>query len=84
MAVAADLTLGKGQALAGGDPQHGFDDIDAGHHFGDGVLDLEPRIHFQEVIGVAAQDEFDRADPAISQALAEPHRVGDHCVAKRG
>ncbi len=83
MAVAAHVALGKRQSLAGGDAQHGLDDIDAGHHFGDGVLDLQARIHLQEIIADSAQDEFDRADPAIIQALAEPHRVGDHSVAKR-
>ena len=62
----------------------GLDDIDAGHHFGDGVLDLKARIDFQKIVAVAAHDEFDRADPAIVQALAEPHRVGDHPVAQRG
>ena len=61
----------------------GLDDIDAGHHFGDGVLDLKARIDLQEIVAVGAEDEFDRADPAIVQALAEPHRVGDHSVAQR-
>ena len=84
MAAALHLALGQRQALAGGDPQHGLDDVDAGHHFGDGVLDLKPRIDLQEIVAVGAEDEFDGADPAIVQPLAEPHRIGDHTVAKRG
>ena len=76
MAMAAHVALGKRQSLAGGDAQHRLDDIDAGHHFGDGVLDLEARIDLQKVVGIAAHDEFDRADPAIIQTFAEPHRVG--------
>lgn len=47
MTSATKLALGEGQAFAGGKSWHEFDDIDAGHHLSDGMLDrrrgLTPR-----------------------------------------
>ena len=36
MAAAPHVLLRQRQSLAGGNPQHGLDDIDTGHHLGDG------------------------------------------------
>ena len=36
------------QRLAGGDPQLPFDQVDAGDHLGDRMLDLQPRVHLHE------------------------------------
>ena len=81
MSRASDVALRKRQAVSRGNSQHQLDDIDARHHLGDGVLDLEARIDLEKIIVVAAQDEFDGAHAAIVQALAEPRRVGHHPLA---
>ena len=43
----ADLRVG--QALPLGDQNLAFDDVDAGHHLGHGVLDLDARIDLDEI-----------------------------------
>ena len=71
MAAKPDLVLRFRQDFAGGDPQLPFDEIDAGDHFGDGVLDLQPRVHLHEPEAVGSQpprridDELDRAGAGI-------------------
>ena len=62
--------------LAGGDAQHPFDEVEARDHLGDAVLDLQPRIHLQEIERARLHiiDELDRARGAIADRLAEPHR----------
>ena len=66
-AGAADLALLERQRLSGGDPELPFDQVEAGHRFGHRMLDLEPRVHLEEVevAGLEAArrigDEFDRA-----------------------
>ena len=67
----------------GGDTQHSLDDIDAGHHLGDGMLNLEARINLQKIIVATAEDEFDRADAAIIQALGKADRIGGHFRTQR-
>ena len=41
------------ERLAGSNAQHQLDQIEAGNHLSDGVLDLKARIHFEEVIALA-------------------------------
>ena len=41
MATDPAVVLGEGQRLAGGHPQLLFHEVDAGHEFGDRVLDLQ-------------------------------------------
>ena len=66
-----------GQAGARRQPQLGLHEIDAGHLFGDRVLDLDPGIGFDEPEPVVGSDrftgggrgvdqEFDGADPAVA------------------
>jgi hypothetical protein len=51
-----------GKLLAGGNADHLLDQVDAGHKFGDRMLDLQPRIHLEEIErAVLPGDEFDRA-----------------------
>ena len=38
----------SGERLAHGDAQLEFDEVEAGDHLGDGVLDLEPGVHLDE------------------------------------
>ena len=44
-----ELVLPPRQRLAGGDAQLPLDQVEAGDHLGDRVLDLQPRVHFHEV-----------------------------------
>ena len=43
-----DLGLGQRQRLPHRHPQLQLDEVEAGDHLGDGVLDLEPGVHFDE------------------------------------
>ena len=49
-----------------------LDDVDAGHFFGDRVLDLNARIDLDEIelVGVGIHQEFDRAGAQIVGRLA--------------
>ena len=56
-----------------------LDDVDAGDFFGDGVLDLDARIDFDEVelVGVGIDQELDRAGVLVVHRAADrraPHR----------
>jgi hypothetical protein len=84
MAPAGDVSLRKWQAVAGRDTKHGLHDVDAGDHFGHGVLDLKPGIDLQEIIAVAADDEFDRTDATIAEPVPKPDGILKHPFAKRG
>ena len=53
VAAHADLLLGQRELFAGRRQQLPFDEIDAGDELGDGMLDLQPRVHFQEIWSVA-------------------------------
>ena len=56
MAAQADVFLERDEGVivahgcAFGDADLRLDDVHAGHYFGDGVLDLDTRIHFDEVV----------------------------------
>jgi hypothetical protein len=53
--------------------------IDAGDELGHGMLDLEPRVHLEEVhLPLARQQHLDRARAAVLHRLGESHgRMGD-------
>ena len=57
MAAGDDILLAKGQGLAGGNPDLLLDQVDAGDHLGDGVLDLDPRVDLDEVEPVLGIDQ---------------------------
>src|SRR5579871_711113 len=78
MTLAANIALRERQTFAGRDAQHDLDDVDAGDHFGDGMLHLETGIDLEEKIFVAADDELDRADAAIVEASTKTDGVGEH------
>ena len=48
-----DVLLREGQLLAGGDADHLLDQVEAGDQLGDRVLDLQARVHLQEVEGLS-------------------------------
>jgi len=60
----------------GGDPDLRLDQVDPGHAFGDGVLDLNARVDFDEIelAGVGVLQELDGAGGAISHGAADFER----------
>src|ERR1700730_4692309 len=63
------------QFLAGGRSDHLFDEIDAGNKLGHRMLDLQPRVHFEEIeIFVFANDKFDRAGRIIVDRFCQRNR----------
>jgi len=62
MAAERELFLRPREELAGGDAQLPLNQIKPGDHFGDGMLNLETRVHLHEIKGpVRRDDEFHRA-----------------------
>src|SRR5262249_59901509 len=57
VAVEADGVLPIAEGLAGGDADLLVDEVEPGHHLGDRVLDLDARVHLDEVEVAAAVDE---------------------------
>ena len=57
MAADDDVLLAERQRLAGGDPDLLLDQVDAGDHLGDGVLDLDPGVDLDEVEVVVGVDQ---------------------------
>ncbi len=64
---------GFGQGLALGDLDLGLNDVDAGHFLGDGMFDLNPRVHLDEVelLAVHIHQELDRAGAFIADMGAD-------------
>ena len=72
------------ELLARRHPDHLFDQIDAGDQFGDGMLDLQPRVHFEEVEApVLAGDELDGPGRVVADRLGERDRLLAHFLARR-
>ena len=59
-----------------GGSHHPFDEVDAAHLFGDAMLDLEPRVHFEEVEirRVGVDDELHGARRPVVHGLHETNR----------
>ena len=82
MAVEADLVLRRDAAVlvanahAFGNPDLRLDDVDAGDLLGHRVLDLNARIHLDEVVGggVGVHQELDRAGVAVADLLGQTQR----------
>ena len=67
MTVEHDLVLAQRQSFARGDAQLPFDEVEAGDAFGHRMLDLQPRIHLDEIEGaVRRDDEFHRSGADIA------------------
>ena len=62
------------QVAAGGDADLLQHEVDIGDHLGDGMLDLDPGIHLDEIEFAVLVEEFDGADAEILHLL---HRLGD-------
>ncbi len=63
----ADVALGDRHACAGSDPDLLVDQVDAGDRFGHRVLDLQPRVHFDEIEFPVFIEKLDGACAAIFQ-----------------
>ena len=67
------------ELLAGRHPDHLLDEIDAGHQLGHRMLDLEPRVHLEEIeAAILPGDEFHRAGAVVADRLGERHRLLAH------
>src|SRR6266478_1355392 len=74
VAAGEPLPLRQDQVQVRG-PELPFDQIQAGHHFSDGVLDLQPRVHLHEVeLAVRREQELHRAGTDVSDRLRRGHR----------
>jgi hypothetical protein len=82
--VAADARcrLAERQPLAGGDLQLLLDDVDAGDHLGDRMLDLHARVHFDEVELVVLVEELEGAGAAVADLAAGARRSARRSVAQ--
>ncbi len=83
--VERDVGLLDGERLAGGDADHLLDEIDAGDELGHGMLDLQARVHLEEVEAlVLPGDELDGAGGVVADRLGERDRLHPHPLAGRG
>ena len=64
------------QLVAVGDEDLAAHEIDAGHDFGDGVLDLDARVDLDEVelAAIDVEQELDRAGVPVADRAAQPRR----------
>ena len=75
--------LGQADRLTGGHAHHPLDQIDAGHHFGYRMLDLQAGIDFEKVELIARRvvDEFDGTGRLIGDGFTEAFGGGQQCRA---
>ena len=73
MALDDDIVLREAERGAGGDPDLLAHEVDARHRLGDRMLDLQARVHLDEIELAVLEQEFHRAGAAI---LELAHRVG--------
>ena len=61
------------------------DQVEPGHHFRHGVLDLDARVHFDEIkrLAIHIHEKFHRARALIAHRLAQSHRGVAHAPAQR-
>ena len=91
--VAIEVNVGLQRHAGLGRTDHGaieqmdlrLDDVDAGHFFGDGMLDLNAWVHFDEVefVGVGIHQEFDGTGATIIRGIAETHSGVGQLLAHR-
>ena len=89
MTVEADLHLFEREAFARGDLKLPGDKVDARYLFGHRVLDLKPRVHFDEPEAVRTQtrgavgNKLDGAGADIADRLCRRDRGRPHLRAQR-
>ena len=71
------------EPLAPGDPYLPADQIDTGHHLGDRVLDLQSRVHLEEVEPTTlVEQELDRAGVGVPDRACDRRRGRGDCLAE--
>ncbi len=85
MAALAQVSLPERQLLARSDPDLPLRQVQADDHLGDGVLDLEPGVHLEEVevARVGIDDELDRARVAVADRRGRGDRRRAHLRPQR-
>ena len=84
VAVDRDLVLCQRQRFARRDTQLPFDQVEAGDHLGDRMLDLQPRVHLHEIeAAVLVGDELDGAGAHVVHGLGRIDRGLAHRGATR-
>jgi len=79
--VADRCLIGDRQAFAGGDANLPFDQIQSGHRFGHRMLDLQARVHLEEVKrAVLVEQEFDRPGIRIVDRVRHGRRRLSHAA----
>jgi hypothetical protein len=64
------------EGRSAGDEQLRLHQVNVADLFGDGVLDLDPRVHLDEVVlAVGVEQELDRTGVDVADLLGEPDRV---------
>ena len=82
--VEPDIVLKETERFAGGNPNLLADQIHSRHHFGDGMLDLNARVHFEEEEARIGDEALDRADRIVADRLRRAHGRGAHFPAQVG
>ena len=72
----ADADLRRRQLVSFADAQLRLHQIDARDLLGDGVLDLQARVDFDEIMARSIDEEFHRAGARISRGFRQLQRVG--------
>jgi len=77
-ALQMDVFLAQPQGFAPGDAQHGLDQIDAGDHLGDRMLDLDAGVHLdeEELAAGFVEQVFQGAGAPIAEAFGQAYRAG--------
>src|SRR5579884_1745330 len=76
---------GEREAMAGCDGDLQLDEIEAGDLFGDGMLDLQAGVHFEEIeVVMLVNEKFDGAGIGIAAGASEAHRGVAHFFAEFG
>src|SRR6266853_3137938 len=76
---------GEGEAVAGGDGDLKFDEIESGDLLGDGMLDLQPRVDFEEIeIEMGVDEKFHGAGVDIATGARQANRGIAHFLAEVG
>src|SRR5882762_10196014 len=73
------------EAVAGGDGDLKFDEIESGDLLGDGMLDLQPRVDFEEIeIEISVDEKFHRAGVDVATGTRQANRGIAHFLAEVG
>ena len=83
VAAQLDVFLLEGQRLTLSDTDLEMNEVGAGDQLGDGMFDLEPRVHFEEIeVLLLIEEEFDRAGVGVPSGEREVNRSFAHALAE--